>query len=138
MAVRAVDDHTFRFRLSEPMPAALELLANPVFAPIPEGIVGDIDGYVGRMSYQAFAEAPIGSGPFVFDHWTKNDEVELTRFADYHGTAPDLDGIRWKVISDSTTAYNYGQNRNADFVTVTDDEYDPRKVQISKTDSKGR
>ncbi|ELZ88523.1 putative dipeptides/oligopeptides ABC transporter periplasmic substrate-binding protein [Haloferax elongans ATCC BAA-1513] len=138
MAVRAVDEHTFRFRLAEPMPAALELLADPAFAPIPEGIVGDIDGYVGRMSYQAFAEGPIGSGPFVFDHWTKNDEVEISRFANYHGTAPDLDGIRWKVISDSTAAYNYGQNRNADFVTVPNDEFDPRKVRISKTDPKGR
>lgn len=138
MAVRAVDDHTLRFRLAEPMPAALELLANPAFVPIPEGIVGDIDGYVGRMSYQAFAENPIGSGPFVFDHWNTNDEVAVTRFADYHGTAPDLDGIRWKVISDSTTEYNYGQNRNADLVTVPDGEYDPRKVRISKTDAIGR
>jgi peptide/nickel transport system substrate-binding protein len=138
MAVRAVDDHIFRFRLAEPMPAALELLANPAFAPIPEGIVGDIDGYVGQMSHQSFRENPIGSGPFVFDHWNTNDEVAVTRFADYHGTAPSLDGIRWKVISDSTTAYSYGQNRNADFVTLPKDEYDPRKVRISRTDDSGR
>ncbi|WP_042665568.1 ABC transporter substrate-binding protein [Haloferax sp. ATB1] len=138
MAVRAVDDHTFRFRLAEPMPATLEILANPAFAPIPEGIVGDIDGYVGRMSHQAFAENPIGSGPFVFEYWNTNDEVAVSRFADYHGAAPDLDGIRWTGISDSTTAYNYGQSRNADFVTVPDDEYDPQKVRISKTDASGR
>lgn len=138
MAVRAVDDQTLRFRLVEPMPAALELLANPAFAPIPEGIVGDIDGYLGQMSYQSFAESPIGSGPFGFDHWSKNDEVAVTRFADYHGPAPDLDSIRWKVFSDSTAEYNYGQSQNADFVTVPDEEYDPRKVRISKRDAKGR
>ena len=138
MAVRAVDDRTLRFRLAEPMPAALELLANPAFAPIPEGIVGDIDGYLGRMSYQSFAESPVGSGPFVFDHWRTNDEVAVTRFADYHGAVPDLDGIRWKIFSDSTAEYNYGQNQNTDFITVPDEEYDPRKVRISNTDDTGR
>jgi len=138
MAVRAVDDQTLRFRLAEPNPATLELLANPAFAPVPEGIVGDIDGYVGRMSSQEFAERPIGSGPFVFDHWSKNDEVVVTRYADYHGTTPDLDSIRWQIITDSTAAYTYGQNRNADFVTVPDEKYDPRQVRIAKTDRSGR
>lgn len=138
MAVRAVDDYTLRFRLAEPNPATLELLAHPAFAPIPEGIVGDVDGYVGRMSYQAFAESPIGGGPFVFDRWSKNDEVVVTRYGDYHGTVPDLDGIRWRIITDSTAAYDYGQDRHADFVTVPDAEYDPRKVRIAKTDDSGR
>jgi len=138
MAVRAVDDYTLRFRLSEPNPATLELLAHPAFAPIPEGVVGDIDGYVGRMSYLSFAESPIGSGPFALDRWSKNDEVVLTRYADYHGTAPELDGIRWRIITDSTVAYDYGQDGYADFVTVPDAEYDPRKVQIAKTDDSGR
>ncbi|SHG56863.1 peptide/nickel transport system substrate-binding protein [Halobaculum gomorrense] len=138
MAVRAVDDTTLRFRLAKPNFAALELLAHPAFAIVPEGIVGDIDGYVGRMSYQSFAESPIGSGPFVFEHWNKTEEVTVTRYDDYHGTAPDLDGIRWRVLTDSTAAYNYGQNRNADFVTVPDAEYDPRRVRIAQTDDSGR
>ena len=138
MAVRAVNEHTLRFLLAAPNPATLELLANPAFAPVPEGIVGDIDGYVGRMSSQEFVERPIGSGPFVFDHWSKNDEVVLTRYADYHGTTPDLDSIRWQIITDSTAAYTYGQNRNADFVTVPDEKYDPRRVRIAKSDRSGR
>jgi peptide/nickel transport system substrate-binding protein len=138
MAVRAVDDHTLEFSLAEPFHAALELLALPAFAVVPEGIVGDVRGYSGRVSYQSFAKGPIGSGPFTLDRWTQRDEVVLSRFSDYHGQAPDLDGVRWKIVTDPTAEYTYGQNGSADFVTVPDDRHDPGKLQISKTDAKLR
>lgn len=138
MAVRALDDHTLEFTLTEPFHAALELLALPAFAVVPEGIVGDVQGYAGQTSYQSFAENPVGSGPFTLGHWTQNTEVTLARFADYHGVAPDLDQIHWKVVTDSTTEYTYGQNGNADLLTVPDDKYDPGKLKVSKTDAKLR
>ena len=32
-----------------------------------------------------FAEAPIGSGPYVFDHWRRNEEIVLTANTEYNG-----------------------------------------------------
>jgi peptide/nickel transport system substrate-binding protein len=139
LSVRALDSRTFQFTLSEPFARTRSLLALPQFAPIPEGIVGDIDGYAGRIPYDRFAqESPIGAGPFTLDRWDRNDEVVLSRFGDYHGQAPDLDGIRWRVIEDSNTVYQYGQNRNADLLTIPASEYDSSKVQVDRTDDIGR
>jgi len=138
LAVQALDSRTLEFTLSEPFAATRELLALPAFAPVPQGIVGDIAGYSGRQSYTEFATAPTGSGPFVLDRWDRNTQVELSRFADYHGQAADLDAVHWQVLTDTNAAYRYGQNRNADFVDIPDSEYDPSKRQVSRTDDIGR
>ncbi len=42
----------------------------------------------------AFALAPVGTGPFRFDHWVRGERLELHRNADYHGGQPALGGIR--------------------------------------------
>jgi peptide/nickel transport system substrate-binding protein len=138
MAVRAVDRTTLEFTLASPFASTLQLLAFPQLAPIPEGIVGDVDGYSGRMGHTQFVENPVGSGPFVLDRWDRNDEVVLSRFANYHGQPPDLDGIRWTVLNDTSQRYQYGQNRSADFVTVPSDEYDRDEVSVTRTDDRGR
>jgi peptide/nickel transport system substrate-binding protein len=138
MAVRAVDRTTLEFTLSAPFASTRRLLAFPQFAPIPEGIVGDIAGYGGRTSQSNFTENPVGSGPFVLDRWNRNDEVAVSRFADYHGRPADLDGIRWAILVDSSARYQYGQNRSADFPTVPDSEYDPDRLSVTRTDDRGR
>jgi peptide/nickel transport system substrate-binding protein len=138
MAVRAVDRTTLQFTLASPFASTLQLLAFPQLAPVPEGIVGDIDGYSGRMSHSQFVQNPVGSGPFVLDRWVQNDEVVLSRFANYHGQPADLDGIRWTVLNDSSQRYQYGQNRSADFVTIPSSEYDRDKVSVTRTDDRGR
>jgi peptide/nickel transport system substrate-binding protein len=138
LGVRALDSRSLEFTLAEPFAATRELLALPAFAPVPQGIVGDIDGYSGRMSYTEFATGPTGSGPFVLDRWRRNVEVLVSRFADYHGQAADLDAVHWQVLTDSDAAYTYGQNRNADFVSIPDSEYDPDKRQVTRTDDIGR
>jgi len=139
LAVQAVDDRTVRFSLDEPCYAAAALLALPPFAPVPEGIVGDVDGYSGRVSYREFQTNPVGTGPFELESWTRDAEVVLSRFADYYGQAPDLDRVRWKLFgTDETAAYQYGQAGNADLQTIPSDRYDPGKIQVARTDDRGR
>ena len=138
LEARALDSQTLEFTLSEPFPATRELLAFPALAPVPEGIVGDVDGYSGQMAYEDFTENPIGSGPFVLERWGPNTEVVVSRFADYHGRSADLDHIHWQVINDTDARFNYGQNRNADFLSIPDAKYDPSKRQVTRTDDIGR
>lgn len=49
-----------------------------------------------------YTNAPVGTGPFKFVSWSKNDTIELERFDDYYGTAPELSKITFRIITEST------------------------------------
>ena len=139
MKVTAEDERTLRVELLAPNHAALAILAHPAFSVVPEGIVGDVAGYPGELRHEAFSgERPVGAGPFVLDDWARSDEVVLARFEDYHGPTALLDGVRWRVITDSDAAYRYGQDRESDLVYVPESEWDPSLLTVDRTDDAGR
>ncbi|WP_137286044.1 ABC transporter substrate-binding protein [Halorussus salinisoli] len=139
LAVEAVDDYTLRMTLEEPFHATLPMLAYTSFAALPEGILGDIEGYDGEMEYEEFATSnPIGAGPFQFETWQSNDEAEVSRFDDYHGETPQLDAVNWRIIEDDNARYTYAMNRNADYFPIPTPFYDPNKVSVENTDDLGR
>ncbi|WP_225335423.1 ABC transporter substrate-binding protein [Halomicrobium urmianum] len=140
LGVEAVDDSTLRIELSEPFHATLEMLAYTAFSPIPEGTLGDVEGYDGEMEQDEFSSSnPIGNGPFEFDDWESGTEARVAAFGDYYGEGPNVDGVHWAVIEDDTARYNYLMNRNADvaenFPTA---QYDPSKVSVEEEDDQGR
>ncbi|WP_440008408.1 ABC transporter substrate-binding protein [Halomicrococcus sp. SG-WS-1] len=142
LAVEAQDDYTLRMQLSEPFHSTLPMLAYTSFAAVPEGIVGDIQGYDGEMPYDQFATSnPIGAGAFQFDRWQSNQEAAVTRYDDYHGEGPLIGGVRWAIIEDDQAAFTYTTNRNADVVfneQIPTAQYDPGKVNVQNTDDLGR
>ncbi|WP_267641886.1 ABC transporter substrate-binding protein [Haloarchaeobius amylolyticus] len=139
IAVEAVDDTTLEIELASPFHSTLEMLAYTAFAALPEGILGDIQGYDGEMSHSKFAtENPVGAGPFQFDNWETNTQVSVTRFEDYHGTTATIGGVHWQIITDPDALYNYGQNKNSDLPSIPTSKYDPSLVSIENTDDVGR
>ncbi|WP_135825243.1 ABC transporter substrate-binding protein [Halorussus ruber] len=139
LALEAVDDYTLRVTLEEPFHATLPMLAYTAFAALPEGILGDIEGYDGEMEYQEFATSnPIGAGPFQFETWQPNDEAEVSRFADYHGQAAQIEAVNWRIIEDDNAVYTYAMNQNADYFPIPTPFYDPNKVNVEETDDQGR
>jgi peptide/nickel transport system substrate-binding protein len=54
----------------------------------------------GGKSVEEFYEAPIGTGPFKWDHWDRGSELQLVKNADYWDGAPALDSVTWKVVGD--------------------------------------
>ncbi|NEU58191.1 ABC transporter substrate-binding protein [Halorussus sp. MSC15.2] len=139
LAVEAVDDYTLRVSLEEPFHATLPILAYTSFAALPEGVVGDIQGYDGEMQYQTFAtENPVGAGPFQFETWQSNDQAEVSRFPNYHGQTAQVEAVNWRIIEDDNAIYTYAMNRNADYFPIPTPFYDPNKVTVENTDDKGR
>jgi ABC-type transport system substrate-binding protein len=47
-----------------------------------------------------FKNHPVGTGPFQFVEWVKDDHIALKRFEGYWGVKPHLNGIIFKVFPD--------------------------------------
>ncbi len=144
LAIKAPDDYTLEITLEKPFHATLEMLAYTSFAAIPEGMIGDIDGYDGKVKQTKFAtKKPIGAGPFEFDHWQTDVEAEVKKYDDYHGDKAKVDGVHWNISSDSNASYTYGVvNKNADMGygshMIPTPKYDSSKVKNTKKDDLGR
>jgi peptide/nickel transport system substrate-binding protein len=119
LAVEAVDDYTFEMTLASPFQYTLFQIAGGTFAILPEGAVGDIEGYDGEYSYNEFfsteGDGPTfaGVGPFEVDSWTKGSQIQLSAFDDYYGEGPQLDGITFTVVGDGNTRLSRFRNGNA-------------------------
>jgi peptide/nickel transport system substrate-binding protein len=59
--------------------------------------------YAGKTE-KAFYDAPIGTGPFKWDHWTKGKEIKYVRNDSYWQKGkPYLDSVKWTYVSDDNT-----------------------------------
>lgn len=79
--VEKVADDQVRFHLSKPFPVFLQALVH--FQIVPKK-------YIESVGDAAFAEKPVGAGPFKFVSGKLDAEVVMERFDDYYGGAPDL------------------------------------------------
>jgi ABC-type oligopeptide transport system substrate-binding subunit len=133
LALNAVDDQTLEITLSAPFHAAQEMMAYTSFAAIPEGIVGDIEGYEGEMSQSEFATSnPIGAGPFKFENWSSGTEASVSRFEDFHGGSASIAGVHWQIIEQSSPRYNYQMQQSADTFNIPTSFYNPSKVSVQR------
>ncbi|MFB2582877.1 ABC transporter substrate-binding protein [Herbiconiux sp. P15] len=122
--VSAVDATTARFTLSEPDSALQESLAQTWLAmESPAGLKRGMDEN---------CASPIGTGPFVFTEWVKQDHVTLTRNENWNSapagaenTGPAyLSEIVWRFIPDAATRFAALQSGEVDVI----DEMQPDNV----------
>ncbi|MCW2878700.1 MAG: appA [Sphaerisporangium sp.] len=62
---------------------------------------GIIPNNYGGKTAQEFYAAPIGTGPFVWDTWTKGSSITLKKNTTYWQPGkPALDSVTWQVVAD--------------------------------------
>ena len=133
-----VDDYTLEVTLQEPNPSALDILMYPAFAAMPEGLVGDIEGYDGEYSQDEIAaDVMVGTGPFEFESWESDSEVRMTAFDDYWGQGPYVESVHWAIIENNREIWTYGVEKNADIIEIPTGNYRPGNVNAD-TDDIGR
>ena len=128
----AVDELTLEVTLNAPNTLFPYLIANPAFAPLPEGAADDL---------KSFATNPVGNGPYMFrDGGFKvgDQDVYLVPYEDYAGTPANVDEIDLRVYQDPSTIYTDFQAGSIDLALLDGDnlatakeEYPEQVVDVS-------
>ncbi len=108
--VRIVDDYTVELRLKSPTPGFLHKLAGPRGTAI-----------VSQKAVEKFGKDygrnPIGTGPFVFESWTREQVVySANRDFQQREGPPKIDRLIFKIIPDIDTLVMALQNGDIDIV----------------------
>ena len=104
------DDLTFEVTLTAPMADFLAVCCHPGLSPVPQAAIDDP---------ATFLEQPIGNGPFMLDEpWQHNQYISCSRFEDYYGDAPKLDGVYFAIHSQPDTAFNEFEAGSLDFAQI--------------------
>lgn len=98
-SVKAVDEYTVEFKLNTPIAPFYKNLAMPPFgiaSPAAIEKFGD-----------KFMENPVGTGPFVFKEWKRNDRITIEKNADYWQEGlPKLDSVIFRSIPENSARLN--------------------------------
>lgn len=93
MYCEPIDDYNLYIKTDEPN--ASTLLRLNYIKIIPKH-------YVEEVGDTEFASNPIGSGPYKFVEWKKDESVKLEAFEDYFGGKPQADYLVCKVIPEAS------------------------------------
>jgi len=95
VGVDIIDDYHVIIRTKSLYPILLARLTS--------GVLMVSKSIVERMGDEAFANHPIGTGPYMLESWTKGEEIVLVANPDYWGGAPEVKKVIFKTISESST-----------------------------------
>ena len=95
-STEAPDDTTFVITTKYPWAPLLADLACPSNGIIPKDHAG--------KSTEEFYQAPVGTGPFMWDVWDKGSKLTLKKNPNFHEAGrPYLDSVVWQVVPDDNT-----------------------------------
>lgn len=97
-SVEVVDNTTVELHLDEPNSALLAMLTDVGNIIVPQE---EVEGWGDQ-----FAQNLIGTGPFKIDNIQSGQQINLVRSENYWGPTPNLDGVTFKVISDTNMMAN--------------------------------
>lgn len=94
-SVTAVDDATVEIRVTQPSPNLLSSLG---------GFKGMAIVEQENVESGEISTHPVGTGPFAFEDYASGDSISLTANEDYWDGAPEVAGVEFRFISESSTA----------------------------------
>lgn len=94
--VNIIDDYTVEIVTNGPDPLMLNKLSRMGADILPSK-------YIQEKGMEAFLKEPIGTGPYKFNQWQKDNRVDLIKNADYFGGTPKWDKVTFRVIPEAST-----------------------------------
>ncbi len=124
---RAIDDHTFELVARRPVAflldrsvGGLSIIPKHIWQGIPYADWGAAPGATGSDPAQV-----IGSGPFRFGEWVREDHVSVVRNDDYWvpDFVPTIDRFTWRALPDANVAVQSLKVGEADICGVPAGQY---------------
>lgn len=91
-SVEAIDETTVQFNLSEPYAPLLSYLD-----------MGIVPKHIAENDPESLISEPVGSGPYKFIQWDKNNKISFEAFEDYVGDKPKTKKLTYYIIPDNST-----------------------------------
>lgn len=102
-----VDNYTVNFVLKEPsIVFPVYTTFNPILAP----------GYYSSHTPAETAIQPMGSGPWMFDEWVKDDHLRLRANPRYWRGKPQVDTLIFRIVPDASTRMAMLETSEVDLV----------------------
>jgi oligopeptide transport system substrate-binding protein len=92
-----VDPRTIKLVLAQPYAPFLNALCMTTFGVVPKETV--------EQDPQGFSDKPVGTGPFVFESWTKGDRITLKANVDYFNAPPKIETLIFRILPDEKTRF---------------------------------
>jgi peptide/nickel transport system substrate-binding protein len=92
--VEVVNDFTIQIFTTEPYPVLPKVLTELWIVP---------NKYTEEKGQEVLAKEPVGTGPFKFVNWVKDEEIVLEGYKDYWRGAPQLEKVTFKPIPEVGT-----------------------------------
>ncbi len=89
--VQVVNDSTARFITEKPWPGLIDRMAATDFLPMPPKVLKE-------QGIQALAAKPIGTGPFRFVQWVRDERLVLEKNPDYWQGAADVNKVVFRYV----------------------------------------
>lgn len=119
VGIKALDAKTLEVRLKHPVPWLIGLVANPAFYPIHKATAEK------NPNWYTEAATILSNGPFKITEWKHDSEIRLEK-NEYYWDKENvkLDGVIFKMISDTNTEYQLYQSGELDSSSLPSDMSD--------------
>jgi peptide/nickel transport system substrate-binding protein len=133
------DDYTVIFKLNKIVaPFLVSNCASAGYGIVPQHILGSVA--IDQIKQHPFstgdAKASIGTGPFKFKEWVKDDHATFVKNANYFLGEPALDSYISKVVKDSTAVVASLKTGEGDWGGVSSTFYEEMQKQQAVTVNK--
>lgn len=126
-SVEAIDDYTFRVHTNKPAAIFPDLLTG--FEIVPPSVYGDVS----PEAIARNAQNPVGSGPYKFVEWLRDDRVVLEANLDYWGGPPAINRVVIRPVPELSARVVALQNEEAHVIVNVAPEVVPQVEAGSNT-----
>ncbi len=120
-AIEIVDEHTVRFHLTE---AYAPFIADISMDILPAHVFDGDPGKAGQKDHPFNSKNPIGTGPFKFVKWSRDEEIVVEANEDYWGEGPYISKWIYRIIPDAQIIKQSLKTAEVDYGSIQPEDWE--------------